>query len=235
MPLPLDVGLRAGVLYAVLVLAIPIQYYMSNQMAVPSGQREVQMNRIISTFYSFKHKYLSVPSWKRWCVSLIKKVDSLRAGKIWTHMGDEEDMGESPARELRAARHPQGHFATSTKVRSMRPPGVKYRVGQVIRHKTWGYKGVIVGWDLEADAPERWINTMHPADKSHWRKMPNYSILVDTKDRSEAQTTYVPQENIEILTQTEINHPTLWEYFDIFDGAQYIMRKAIQYYYPKDQ
>jgi hemimethylated DNA binding protein len=24
---------------------------------------------------------------------------------------------------------------------------VKYRIGQVVKHKRWGYRGVIVGWD----------------------------------------------------------------------------------------
>ena len=47
MPLPLDVGLRAGLVYMVLVLAIPIQYYLSNQMSVPSGQREASFKRFV--------------------------------------------------------------------------------------------------------------------------------------------------------------------------------------------
>lgn len=34
--------------------------------------------------------------------------------------------------------------------RTKRPIRVAYRVGQVIRHKTLGYRGVIVGWDYEA-------------------------------------------------------------------------------------
>jgi hemimethylated DNA binding protein len=38
---------------------------------------------------------------------------------------------------------------------------VQYRVGQVIRHKKWGYLGVIVGWDSTAKAPEDWLQTMH--------------------------------------------------------------------------
>ena len=34
--------------------------------------------------------------------------------------------------------------------RSPRPDHVKYRVGQVIKHKVWGYRGIIVGWDEQA-------------------------------------------------------------------------------------
>jgi len=234
MPVPLDVGLRAGLVYMVLVLAIPIQYYLSNQMSVPSGQREASMKRLLSTYYNWKHNYLSLPSWKRWCKTMLQKVHNWRSGKRVFSSGNEDDMGESPAREVLAAKHPDEYFATSTRVRSIRPPEVKFRVGQVIRHKIWGYRGVIVGWDPMAKAPESWLDQMHPIDKSHWRKMPNYSILVDTRDRKSPQTTYVPQENIEIISGTEIENPAVWNYFDVFDGGQYIMRKAWQYYYPKD-
>ena len=39
------------------------------------------------------------------------------------------------------------HFTRSAKVRRRSNKKVKFRVGQVIKHKIWGYKGVIVGWD----------------------------------------------------------------------------------------
>ena len=41
------------------------------------------------------------------------------------------------------------HFAYSDKVRlrSKLDRKVKFRIGQVVKHKLWGYRGVIVGWD----------------------------------------------------------------------------------------
>lgn len=38
----------------------------------------------------------------------------------------------------------------SAEVRSPRPPYIKFRVGQVVRHKRFGYRGVIIGWDAVA-------------------------------------------------------------------------------------
>jgi len=38
----------------------------------------------------------------------------------------------------------------SPEVRMPRPSDVKYRVGQVVRHRQFGYRGVIVGWDAVA-------------------------------------------------------------------------------------
>jgi len=35
----------------------------------------------------------------------------------------------------------------STVPRTPRPKHVKFQVGQVIRHKLWNYRGVIIGWD----------------------------------------------------------------------------------------
>jgi hypothetical protein len=36
------------------------------------------------------------------------------------------------------------------------PAGVLFRVGQVIRHKRYGYKGVISGWDRKFNATQEW-------------------------------------------------------------------------------
>ena len=44
----------------------------------------------------------------------------------------------------------QTYISGSPEVRSPRPKEVLYRVGQVVRHKKWGYRGVIVGWDATA-------------------------------------------------------------------------------------
>jgi F-box protein 21 len=37
---------------------------------------------------------------------------------------------------------------------------VKYHVGDVFRHRRYGYEGIVVGWDTCCDAGETWINQM---------------------------------------------------------------------------
>ena len=66
-----------------------------------------------------------------------------------------------------------------------------------------------------------------------YRNKPNYSVLVDSRDR-DVQTTYVAEDNIEIVTDTVIKHPQVDEYFDFYDGAQYHMRPALKQMYPYD-
>ena len=59
---------------------------------------------------------------------------------------DDED-GECPAEEVIKFQDKNGHFGSSTVPRTPRPKEIKFQVGQVIRHKLWNYRGVIIGWD----------------------------------------------------------------------------------------
>jgi heat shock protein HspQ len=52
-------------------------------------------------------------------------------------------------------------FLASPAIRSPRSEYVKYRVGQVIRHKIYGYRAVIIGWDEIASAPDEWLDEHH--------------------------------------------------------------------------
>ena len=59
------------------------------------------------------------------------------------------DEGECPAKEVMLFVEPNGFFSGSPEPRTDRS-NVKYRIGQVIKHKRFGYRGVIVGWDKKA-------------------------------------------------------------------------------------
>eukprot|EP01147_Barroeca_monosierra_P001770 gene1769-4882_t len=105
--------------------------------------------------------------------------------------------------------HPSEYFSRSKDPRLDRSP-IQFRVGQVIRHKVYGYRGIIVGWDTVAKAPQDWYNRMHVSESK--RRHPFYSVLVDTRDRGpQAQTTYVWQGNIMPYKQcsdaSRIEHP----------------------------
>lgn len=65
----------------------------------------------------------------------------------WYDLDDDDPEGECPAVEVWIYRNPEGSFGMSPKPRNIRPQGVKWRIGQVVKHKLWGYKGVIIGWD----------------------------------------------------------------------------------------
>ena len=67
-----------------------------------------------------------------------------------------------------------------------------------------------------------------------WRSQPNYSLLVDIQDRGMPQTTYVPEENIELIESTVIMHPNVEDFFENYNGLQYIPRPWLRKLYPLD-
>ncbi|EDV24793.1 uncharacterized protein TRIADDRAFT_56958 [Trichoplax adhaerens] len=210
--------MRAEVQMMLLVLAVPAQYYLAS---VSSNDRSYYTKRLVGNIQNWYSSYFNLTTWKWWLDSLM--LDAL-----------EIEEGFCPAVEVEKFRSGDENFAKSTIPRTPRPPHVRYRIGQVIRHRQWGYRGVIVGWDPVAKAPKEWLDHMHPADKPHWRKKANYLVLVDTRDRLTPQSTYVAEENIEILTNRKIIHPKVGDHFEEFDNSRYIPRPWLRKVYPDD-
>ena len=48
------------------------------------------------------------------------------------------------------------------------------------------------------------------------------------------EMTYVPQENIEVIKNTKILQPSVEDYFENFDGSQYLPRPWLKTVYPRD-
>ncbi|CAF4975092.1 unnamed protein product, partial [Rotaria sp. Silwood1] len=174
--------------------------------------------------------YLSPTTWFNWFISFVIEVplgfNPLLHKRTWRR------GIESPATEVYYMREKYGYFATSPAIRSSRSEYVKYRVGQVIRHKIYGYRAVIIGWDEIASAPDQWLDEHHH-EHPEFRTQPNYSVLLDTRDRR-AHKTYIPQEHIEVIKNTKIVNAQLSDYFSFFDGVQYIMQPWLQELYPHD-
>lgn len=250
MPL-LDALNREHFHFAIIFLCVPLQYFIVQYMGSTENNRTYAIDKMIQEIKSF-------PSWLSEIKSSVFEAIIRSLNKLQKFTGikykfyeynlknkyghwmpddlddEDDDLGESTAFEVLKYREKDGYFARSAEIRETRSPEIKYRVGQVIKHKKWGYRGVIVGWDERARAPENWIATMHGPSNPHWRTQPNYCILVDTRDRATPQFTYVPQENLQIIQQTKIIHPAVDEYFENFDGTQYLPRPWLKGIYPRD-
>eukprot|EP00730_Choanoeca_flexa_P010121 TRINITY_DN1555_c0_g1_i1.p1 TRINITY_DN1555_c0_g1~~TRINITY_DN1555_c0_g1_i1.p1 ORF type:complete len:228 (+),score=39.04 TRINITY_DN1555_c0_g1_i1:79-762(+) len=115
--------------------------------------------------------------------------------------------------------------------------GIQFRVGQVVQHKRYGYRGVIVGWDTQPRAPDRWFKQMGVG--ADMQQDPFYSVLVDTRDRDEQQT-YVWQGNLKVVKSTaeadRIQHPEVTSYFKRYSNGlrQYEPEDYLRRRYPKD-
>lgn len=224
----------------ILMIAVPAQYMISEWYGCKSEtERSKSVHLMLSSLNTFRKNYLSIYKWKNWLRTILsttlakyrKNVEGTVKKKSSTRHGQQQ-QGECVAKEVFYHNSPQGYFSTSVTVRSPRPKNVQYRVGQVIVHKIHGYRGVIIGWDETCKAPLTWIQAMHGSDQEII-KQPYYSVLVDTRDKRQ-QTTYVAQENIIIRTNLKVFHPNVWDYFNLYDGAQYHMRPAMQELYPHD-
>lgn len=210
----------------VLFSCVPLQYIIVQNWGSSESSRSYALKRFITHGTRFYDDYLNLSSWKQWLFNLLK-ISSV------SHSYDSDDVGESPAVEVMKFKQNNGYFASSPDPRNSRSPNIEFRVGQVVIHKIWKYRGVIIGWDDKALAPPNWIEEINKKNKL-WKNMPNYSILVDTRDRLTPQLTYVPQENLEVVKNTKVFHPLIDHYFENFDGAQYIPRPWLQTLYPLD-
>lgn len=246
--MPFEIDRRAFLQLSLLLLAVPIQYYL---VTMKSSSEEKKLESLQSIWTNIRETHLILKeSWPlKGCIQFTSRMISsvynffgesreTEATDAVNPLGDsEESDGESPAVEVLKKKFSwsnSGHFASSMEPRYPRPSKIKFRIGQVVKHKRWGYRGVIVGWDAVAKAPESWIKDNHENNKS-WRDQPNYAVLIDIRDRTIPQLGYVPEVNIEIApSSVRITHPGMEDYFESYDGAQYLPRPWLRTIYPMD-
>ncbi|KAE8449928.1 hypothetical protein EG329_007067 [Mollisiaceae sp. DMI_Dod_QoI] len=109
--------------------------------------------------------------------------------------------------------------------------GVKYKVGQVFRHRRYAYAGVITGWDMECGMTSAWIAHNNVDSLSRGRHQSFYHALVeDTSIR------YVAEENIEVI-EPEVPMSLMslaGKFFKRWDKANRIFVSNIRDEYPED-
>ena len=97
----------------------------------------------------------------------------------------------------------------------MKTTTARYNVGQVIHHRLFDYRGVIIDVDPDFQNTDEWYALMarsKPAKNQPW-----YHVLVDNTD----YTTYVAEQNLEDDHDVSpIHHPELERYFQtVKDGV----------------
>jgi len=87
--------------------------------------------------------------------------------------------------------------------------------GQVVQHRRYGYRGVIVDFDMRCRADENWYgrNLTQPDRNQPW-----YHVLVD----GSTLITYAAQSSLEIdSTDQPIRHPLVDYFFHGFKPGRY--------------
>ncbi len=91
-----------------------------------------------------------------------------------------------------------------------------YHPGQIVRHRRYGYRGVVVDFDLTCEADEAWYlsNQSQPGRHQPW-----YHVLVD----GSPSTTYAAQTSLEADECSDpITQPYLEYFFTAFTGDRYV-------------
>jgi heat shock protein HspQ len=125
---------------------------------------------------------------------------------------DDETIAEVLAT---VARHREGPTRTADAGGHDDASETLFTEGQLVRHKRYGYRGVVVAVDTSCRAPDEWYenNRTQPDRDQPW-----YHVLVHDGDHVTyaAQTSLLPDESMD-----EIRHPYAEHFFDGFDEGRY--------------
>ena len=96
----------------------------------------------------------------------------------------------------------------------------QFAVGQVVRHRRFGYRGVIIDVDATFALSPQWYEAVArsrpPKDK------PWYHVLV----HETGQQTYVAQRHLEVdPDEQQVDHPDLGKHFNSFRNGRYGSRQ----------
>jgi len=93
----------------------------------------------------------------------------------------------------------------------------KFSVGDVVHHKRFGYRGVIIDVDATFSLSDEWYEVM--ANSRPPKDRPWYHVLVHGSD----DQTYVAERNIEPDGSGEpIRHPLVDSFFEEFRNGHYV-------------
>ena len=95
----------------------------------------------------------------------------------------------------------------------------QFSIGQVVRHRVYEFRGVIVDVDPEFSNTEEWWQSI-PEEVRPRRNQPFYHLLAENE--SNAYEAYVSEQNLLIDDSGEpVNHPQVAEVFGEFLGNSY--------------
>jgi heat shock protein HspQ len=97
-----------------------------------------------------------------------------------------------------------------------------FTVGDLIHHRLFGYRGVIVDVDARFEGSEAWYEQVArsrpPKDRPWYHVLPHGS----------PHTTYVAERNLEPDDRLEpIEHPLLSHFFDDFRDGRYVAKRRV--------
>ena len=101
---------------------------------------------------------------------------------------------------------------------------VKYKIGQVVHHRVYPFRGVIFDVDPVFANSEKWYQSI-PEDVRPHRDQPYYHIFAENSESH--YTAYVSEQNL-VLDNTDepLQNPDIEEVFILGENGQYRLRET---------
>ena len=95
----------------------------------------------------------------------------------------------------------------------------QFAIGQVVKHRLYEFRGVIIDVDPEFSNTEEWWESI-PEEVRPRKNQPFYHLLAENE--SNAYEAYVSEQNLLVDDSGEpVNHPQVAEVFGEFRGTSY--------------
>lgn len=99
----------------------------------------------------------------------------------------------------------------------MPDPKARFAVGQLVHHRLFDYRGVVVDADARFAGSDEWYEQV--ARSRPPKDQPWYHVLPDDANH----TTYVAERNLEAdESEAPIRHPLLSQFFEEFRDGRYV-------------
>ena len=100
----------------------------------------------------------------------------------------------------------------------------RFRIGQVVKHRLYSFRGVIFDVDPQFANTEEWWQAI-PEDARPRKDQPYYHLLAENE--TSYYVAYVSQQNLLPDTSGEpVHHPEIGCYFSEFRGGEYVHRRG---------
>jgi heat shock protein HspQ len=102
----------------------------------------------------------------------------------------------------------------------------KFEIGMPVRHRKYGFRGVIFDVDPVFNNTEEWWESI-PEDVRPRKDQPYYHLLAETPEPERSPyIAYVSEQNLVVEDRDEepISHPDLDEFFEVQDDGTFVLR-----------
>ncbi|MEC8127138.1 MAG: heat shock protein HspQ [Pseudomonadota bacterium] len=99
----------------------------------------------------------------------------------------------------------------------------KFNIGEIVRHRLYPFRGVVIDVDPEFDNTDEWYESI-PAEVRPHKDQPFYHLLAENADSY--YTAYVSQQNLVGDSENgPVGHPDIEELFEGIEGERYTLRR----------